>query len=208
MRAMALPEPVLRIPPLNQGDHLTREEFERRWELHPEIKKAELINGMVFIEMTVSRWHGKPHASLNTWLGVYASTRPEIEILDNATVRLGRDDVQPDVLVRRIDGGTSTVAEDNCIFGPPELVVEVAASSTSYDLFTKKDLYRRAGVSEYLVWQVYERRIAWWSLRDGAYQSIAQDHDGLLHSLALPGLRLSPESMINGDMAAVLAALS
>lgn len=207
MWAMALPEPALRIPPLNQGDQLTREEFERRWELHPEIKKAELINGMVFLEMTVSRWHGKPHASLNTWLGVYASTRPEIEILNNATVRLGRDDVQPDVLVRRIDGGTSTVADDNCIVGPPELVVEVAASSTSYDLFTKKELYRRSGVVEYLVWQVYERRIAWWSLHNGEYQAIAPDQDGLLESLVLPGLRLSPDSMLAGDMAAVLAAL-
>lgn len=95
MTAMALPEPALRIPPLNQGDHLTREEFERRWELHPEIKKAELINGMVFIEMTVSHLHGKPHASLNTWLGVYASTRPEIEILDNATVRLAATTCNP-----------------------------------------------------------------------------------------------------------------
>lgn len=204
---MALPEPALRIPPLHQGDQLTREEFERRWELHPEIKKAELINGMVFLEMTVSRWHGKPHSSLNAWLGVYASTRPEVEILDNVTVRLGRDDLQPDVLVRRIDGGTSKVGEDNCIVGPPELVVEVAASSTSYDLFTKKEVYRRAGVAEYLVWQVYERRISWWSLRDGEYEAIEPDRAGNLESAAFPGLRLSPDSMLSGDMAAVLAAL-
>ena len=204
---MALSEPTLRIPPLNQGDQLTREEFERRWELHPEIKKAELINGMVFIEMTVSRGRGKPHSSLNTWLGVFAANRPNIEVLDNATVRLGRDDVQPDLLVRRSEGGTSTVTDDNCIGGPPELVVEVAASPSSYDLFTKKELYRRAGVSEYLVWQAYEGRISWWKLDAGQYAAIEADPAGMIESGAFPGLRLDPEAMLAGDMAAVLAAL-
>jgi hypothetical protein len=38
-----------RLPPLQHGDHLTRDEFEWRWELQPELKKAELLNGMVFL---------------------------------------------------------------------------------------------------------------------------------------------------------------
>ena len=29
------------IPPLNEGDRFTQAEFLRRWELHPEIKRAE-----------------------------------------------------------------------------------------------------------------------------------------------------------------------
>jgi hypothetical protein len=37
------------LPPLQHGDHLTRDEFERRWEAQPELKKAELLNGMVFL---------------------------------------------------------------------------------------------------------------------------------------------------------------
>src|SRR5205807_626262 len=28
------------VPPLNPGDNMTREEFLRRWEMHPEIKRA------------------------------------------------------------------------------------------------------------------------------------------------------------------------
>jgi hypothetical protein len=37
------------IPPLQQGDHLTVAEFERRYEAMPELKKAELINGVVYL---------------------------------------------------------------------------------------------------------------------------------------------------------------
>ena len=35
--------------PLEHGDHLTADEFERRWEAMPELKKAELIEGMVYL---------------------------------------------------------------------------------------------------------------------------------------------------------------
>ncbi len=48
------------IPPLAAGDKLTRDEFLRRWEAHPEIKNAELIGGMVFMpsekDNDVSGW--------------------------------------------------------------------------------------------------------------------------------------------------------
>jgi hypothetical protein len=37
------------IPPLQHGDRLTVPEFERRYEAMPELKKAELINGAVFL---------------------------------------------------------------------------------------------------------------------------------------------------------------
>ena len=41
------------IPPLENGDRLTREEFHRRYEAMPELKKAELINGRVYIAADV-----------------------------------------------------------------------------------------------------------------------------------------------------------
>ena len=36
----------IEIPPLESGDHLTRHEFERRYQARPDIKKAELIEGV------------------------------------------------------------------------------------------------------------------------------------------------------------------
>lgn len=199
----ALPD----VPPLENGDQLSREEFERRWELHPEIKKAELIDGMVFLEVTVSRRHGKPHVVVTTWAGVYAARTPSCEALADTTVRLrGRDDLQPDVLLRKVEGGSSVVSVDDCIEGPPELAIEIAASSASYDLHVKKEAYRRAGVQEYLVWQVFERRIDWWTLADGTYQPLPLSDEGIFESRVFPGLKLAALKMLEGDLEAVLAA--
>ena len=36
------------IPPLESGDRLIRAEFERRYQAMPHVKKAELIEGVVF----------------------------------------------------------------------------------------------------------------------------------------------------------------
>ncbi|MBM3997137.1 MAG: hypothetical protein FJ303_23750, partial [Planctomycetes bacterium] len=38
-------------PPLQAGDRLTRERFLRIWKQHPEIKFAELIGGVVYMEV-------------------------------------------------------------------------------------------------------------------------------------------------------------
>ena len=43
------------IPPLENGDRLPRAEFERRYEAMPDLKKAELLNGVVFIHSPESR---------------------------------------------------------------------------------------------------------------------------------------------------------
>jgi hypothetical protein len=58
----------LEIPPLRDGDRLTREEFERRWDAMPEVKKAELIEGVVYMPPSVSIDHGEPHFGMITWL--------------------------------------------------------------------------------------------------------------------------------------------
>ncbi len=70
---------------------------------------------------------------------------------------------QPDALLRIQPelGGRSHVSPDDYIEGPPELVAEIALSSASYDLHEKMRIYRRNGVQEYLVWQVYDKRIDW-----------------------------------------------
>lgn len=43
--ASPFPPPI--IPPLENGDRLSREEFERRYEAMPHVKKAELLEGVV-----------------------------------------------------------------------------------------------------------------------------------------------------------------
>jgi Uma2 family endonuclease len=209
-----LPEgaaPLAAEPLLEPGDRLTRDEFERRYERMPHIKKAELIEGIVYMPSPVRvKKHGKPHNQLGTWLGVYASETPGVECADNATVRLDLDnEPQPDLVLMKLlsKGGQARISEDDYIEGAPELAVEIVGSSRAYDLHQKKSAYRRNGVREYVAWITSENRLLWWELRDGDYHELALQADGLLKSGVFPGLWLDAGALLRGDMKAVLAAL-
>lgn len=203
--------PVAELPPLENGDRLTRAEFERRYEAMPEVKKAELIEGVVYMGSPVRfGQHGQPHARLLTWLGTYAAFTQGVRLGDNATVRLDADtEPQPDALLRIEPevGGHSRISADDYIEGAPELVAEISASTASYDLHEKMDAYRRAGVKEYLVWRVDDGQFDWFVLRDGAYMRLAPDASGEMTSQTFPGLRLAVPALLAGDMAQVVEEL-
>lgn len=193
---------------LETGDRLTRTEFERRYSARPQLKKAELIEGVVYVP-SPARYdgHGLAHAAMLGALHCYAAHTPGVGIADNATVRLDLDnEVQPDVLLRLESpaAAQSTVAADGYLEGAPELVAEVAASSTSYDLHDKLRAYRRNGVREYLVWRLHERRIDCYRLVDGDYRPLPQE-DGIIRSRVFPGLQLNVRALLQGDAAAALA---
>jgi Uma2 family endonuclease len=198
-------------PPLNSGDTLTRAEFERRYQAHPQIKKAELIEGVVFMPSPIRfEQHGLPHSDLITWLGVYRASTPGVQVGDNVTVRLDyENEVQPDILLRLETtlGGQSRIGDDDYLEGPPELIVEIAASSAAYDMHAKRRVYARNGVQEYLVAQMYEQRLDWFVLREGVYEALAPGEDGLLRSERFPGLWLQPAAFWAGDLAALLDGL-
>ncbi|BAZ07283.1 Uma2 family endonuclease [Calothrix sp. NIES-3974] len=198
------------ILPLENGDRLTRVEFERRYQAMSNLKKAELIEGTVFIMASPVRHrsHGQPHAYIMTWLGTYLAATPGIEIGDNVTVRLDADnEPQPDALLRLEQGGRSTVSVDDYIEGAPELIVEIAASSAAIDLHDKKKVYRRNGVQEYIVWQVLENKLDWFSLENSEYISVCQDENGVIKSLVFPGLWLDVNALLTGNLAQVFAVL-
>ena len=131
------PTPVLTppVPLLENGDHLTRDEFERRYEAMPDGKKAELIEGVVHMPSPVRlQQHGSPHADLVGWLIVYRAATPGVQVGDNTTIRLDLDnEPQPDALmmIEPACGGQARVDADGYVAGGPELVAEVAASSVS-----------------------------------------------------------------------------
>ena len=198
-------------PPLESGDRLTRAEFERRYEAMPKVKKAELIDGVVYMGSPVRfRAHGRPHVLLLTWLGMYSALTPGVLCADNATVRLEVDsEPQPDALLRLEPeaGGNSWISADDYVEGAPELVAEIAASSASYDLHDKMDVYRRSGVQEYLVWRVYEDQLDWFALRAGEYSRLTPDESGVIASRVFPGLRLARPALLAGDAAQVVTEL-
>jgi Uma2 family endonuclease len=203
--------PVPLILPLENGDRLTRAEFERRYHAMPNVKKAELIEGRVYMSSPVrARKHGRPHAAIIAWLSDYWLDTPGTELMDNATVRLDADnEPQPDACLRieEMAGGQSRITADDYIEGAPELVVEVAASTASYDLYEKKQVYRRNGVQEYLVWRVVDRAFDWFVLQEGVYVNLPVDADGMMRSRVFPGLWLVVTDLLALNLTEVVAGL-
>jgi Uma2 family endonuclease len=202
--------PPLTIPILENGDKLTRAEFERRYHAMPNLKKAELIEGIVYFMASPLRitQHGAPHAQIMTWLGNYWSVTPNLQLGDNCTVRLDLDnEPQPDALLRIAAGGRSTISEDGYVEGAPELIVEIAASTVSLDLHQKLNVYRRNQVQEYLVWRISDRQFDWFKLSNGEYLPLEPNPEGIICSEIFPGLWLDKTALLGGDLAKVLATL-
>ncbi len=183
---------------------MSRAEFHRRYAQHPEIKSAELIEGVVYLVRRASaRDHGDRHTDMIGWLGTYRASPPDVRGSSNATVILDQDnEVRPDISLRRTSASASAQMTDGgYLQGPPELVVEISASQ-------KKNAYRRNGVQEYIVWRVLDEAIDWFALKDGQYVELIPDPDGVIESVVFPGLRLDVPAMLAGDLAKVLAVQS
>lgn len=213
------------IAPLVAGDKLTREEFLRRWEAMPELKRAELIGGIVYIPsdpLTVVGENGRAvympsplsmeHADrdfeLGHWVGHYVLHTPGCKAGHAATWLMLEDAPQPDINLRILPeyGGQSRV---HGLFGKgaPELATEVSLSSTSHDLHQKLELYQEAGVQEYLCALLREKEVRWHQLVDGAYQLLPCSGNGIIRSIQFPGLWLNVPAFLAGDMAQVLRTL-
>jgi len=204
----APPESRLVVPPLENGDRLSRTEFERRYTAMPQVKKAELIEGVVYMASPLRlKSHGEPHGFLATWLGTYQAFTPGVVVGIEPTVRLDLDnEPQPDAVLL-VPGRQASIGSEDYIEGAPELVVEVAASSAAIDLHDKKRAYRRNQVQEYIVWRTLEGQLDWLVLEAGEYQAQRLDDQGVVRSRIFPGLWLAVSALLAGDMTTVLAVL-
>ncbi len=198
------------IPPLENGDRLTRAEFERRYEAMPGIKKAELIEGIVYMPSPVRvDYHGEPHGLIMIWLGTYRVGTPGIILADNTTTRLDLDnEFQPDAfLMIQPDRDGQARISNGYVEGAPEMVTEVASSSVSIDLHKKLHVYRRNGVREYVVWRVLDCKVDWFVLRNEKFTRLDPDENGHFHSQIFPGLWLDTTALIAGDPAKIADAV-
>lgn len=193
---------------LKNGDRLTRTEFERRYIVCPEIHKAELIDGVVYIAPPAGvRHYGIPQAQIVGWLSSYQAKTLQVNVANHLTLRLDLDnEPQPDVAVW-LDNGNAFISDDDYLEGAPELIVEIASSSAAIDLHAKLNVYRRNGVQEYLVLLPEEQTCKWYCWQDGDTVEIMPDADGVMKSQIFPGLWLAPERFWQGDVAGLLAVL-
>ena len=195
------------LPPLEPGDRLDQKTFHARYEAMPPGTRAELIGGVVHMPSHLKPRHGRMHAKLMGWLSDYEEATPGVEVYDNTTAILGTEsEPQPDVylIVAPAKGGQMQENADEYLEGAPELIAEVALSSEAIDLHAKKNDYEQAGVKEYLVVALRQRRVYWFILREGRYVDLLPGPDGLLRSEVFPGLWLDPAALLRLDSARVL----
>jgi Uma2 family endonuclease len=203
--------PTTLLVALDSGDRLTREEFHRRYEARPDIKRAELVEGVVYVPSpTRFDLHDEPALMMGAWLATYATKHPGVRAGGSPTILLDeRNEVRPDALLFRPDptGAGPHITAEHYIEGAPQLIVEVAASSVAYDLHDKKEAYRRNGVLEYLVQHPPDEAFDWFRLEAGEYARVEPDEGGVIESAVFPGLRLNVAKLLAGDLAGVLAEL-
>jgi Uma2 family endonuclease len=189
-------------PLLETGDHLDQKTFHERYSLTAPGFKAELIGGMVFVASPVRSPHGQYHGLVVEWLGRYCTATPGVLLHDNSTVILGESsEPQPDACLSLEPawGGKSRVDERDYVVGPPELIVEVAHSSQSFDLFEKLRDYEQGGVLEYIVVAIRDGAVRWFVLRDGKDREEQLSGDGVFCSTIFPGLWLDATALLRLD---------
>jgi Uma2 family endonuclease len=198
---------TLTIPPLAAGQRLTRSEFERRWDALPDLRRAELIDGVVYMAAAVRyEPHGFPHLAISNWISNYLVSTPGVGGALDTSVRLEGDNVpQPDIqlFIRPDCGGQVELSADGYIVGGPDLVVEIAASSEVMDLGPKMRVYFAAGVREYIVWRTAAESIEWYVRASDRFELLPVDVAGWLHSIAFPGLILDPAALLRSDLVRV-----
>jgi Uma2 family endonuclease len=193
---------------LENGYRLTTAEFLRRWEALPQIRHAELIDGIVYMPPPLrAASHAEPDGSLHGWLYYYAAQTPGVKFYANPTLILDRENTpQPDSVLcyTPAKGGKARINSSGHLTGAPELVCEVSSSSASLDMNAKFAAYRRSGVQEYLVWLTGEKRICWFVLEEDEYIQLTE-RSGLLKSRVFPGLTLDVKALLAMKGARVLA---
>jgi len=194
--------------PLVNGERLTLDEFLRRWEEQPDLKLAELIEGVVYLPSPVGSAHAWQDSLVATWVGNYAARTPGCASGGNGTWLMRGSAPQPDVHLRILPeyGGQSREEKGLCV-GAPEFAAEIAGSSAPLDLGKKRNLYEAAGVREYIIVLIEEGRVLWLRLEDGLYREIAPGADGILRSQIFPGLWLDAKALLNQEAARLLDVL-
>jgi Uma2 family endonuclease len=189
--------------PLYPGDHIAdRREFHRLYEQMPGVR-AELVGGVVYMPSPVSLFHSQLASKIQFWLALYEAATPGTAATGETTVLLlPNSEPQPDACLYLLpEYGGAARREGEYLAGPPELIVEVALSTYSYDLHAKKDDYRRAGVREYVV--VMPEAVEWFVLRDGEYEPVPAPPDGVFRSAFFPGLWLDAPALLRVDPAGI-----
>jgi Uncharacterized protein conserved in cyanobacteria len=197
---------------MENGDHLTAEEFLHAWEHMPDVKHAELLEGRVYMNpASVNYSHARPHAIITAWVAIYEAGTPFTETSLTPSVKLdSRNIPEPDVVLRLMDGLGGSSSWENILLGPVELAIEISNTSTSKDVYEKRELYERTGVREYLIWRTaageFDHFVREANLTERFERKVYRD--GIIKSVVFPGLWLDVEAALAYDTKKVIERLN
>jgi hypothetical protein len=197
------------VSPLVPGQQLDQPTFHERYEAMPEGTWAELVGGRVYMPSPVRSEHSEPDDNMSYWCVQYKRATPGVRSGKNSTIILGPfGEVQPDGHLRIPEAlGGQTRIERGYIVGAPELLIEIARSSRSYDLNDKEADYAQAGVREYIVVELDPDRLHWFILRNGQFEELPIAADGIYRSEVFPGLWLDADALFAEDLDRLTAVL-
>ncbi len=199
-----------KIPPLENGDMLDQKTFHARYLAMPVDCRAELIGGIVYLASPQKKPHSKIQQLVGRWLDEFCEATPGTEALARNTQILGPEsEPQPDfcLYISPQCGGQVFEDEEEYVHGPPELIVEISASTESIDLHGKKADYEKTGVQEYVVLALRMNKIFWFSRQRGKYKEWPIPSNKIYHSKVFPGLWLNSEAILTNNRQEVLTTL-
>lgn len=194
-----------KLPRLEAGDRLDQPTFHARYEAMPSGTRAELIEGYVHMPSPTRPQHGATHIEVVRWMLPFQEASPGVTLCIDTTFIMGKKyEVQPDVAgVLAAEYGGQVHLEEY-FHGAPELSVEVALTTESYDLHSKLRIYEASGVLEYVVVALWQSEVFWFVNRHGKLERLAPGADGILRSEVFPGLWLDPVALLARDFRRVL----
>jgi Uma2 family endonuclease len=157
-------------------------------------QRIELVQGELIDKMGKNRPHVGVAALLHAWLrSIFGDRRVNAEApIDVAPQDNPTNQPEPDIIV--VTGEYATTRFWTATPQPADLalVVEIADSSLQFDLTTKAELYARAGITEYWVFDLPGRRlIAHRQPQAGQYASVTSfGQDESASPLAAPEVSL------------------
>ncbi len=174
----------------------------------PELKFAELIDGVVYMPSSVTSDHGRHESSVVFWLASCVVHTPACDTGSQGTWLMLQSAPQPDTYLWVLPeySGQSTI-QANYHVGAPELVAEICLTSAAYDLGVKKTLYQAAGVREYVAVIVEDQDVRWHRLVKGEYQLCRPTSDGIVRPKTFPSLWLDAPVLGSLDLARLLHTL-
>ena len=145
----------------------------------PDDVRVELIDGHIFVMDAPTSAHQLIAGLLYAKLLAYVSSKKGrcLPIISPIDVQLNKDNktmVQPDVIV--VCDRDKVI--NRCVYGAPDLVIEVLSKSTrKKDMFLKTEKYCLAGVKEYWMIDPYQLRIIVYRFDDDKTPAIYSFND-------------------------------